>query len=844
MPPFRKICDDGGLVLSVSTPSFSSSSSSSLIVPSKQQQKTKTSKNKSVFESLPHVQAWLARCDSGPDGLVFLQLMRDDPLWLDGVLEELIRVVPVGSMTKSIFGLSRRVLRSLSSHGSHQAGHMAVTLFRRLLREEDCGPHRIDAPMYSMVLRTSHTTIPILKLMDQRHQHNPRCTRRRLSNRVAAICTLVRHGKPDQAESLLWDQAPVALCNSILHAHPHPSERLLLRLDQHPLAVEIVLRKHKGDPDRAQALLERVRQPTTRLYKTFLRECRCDAKRVKVWMERLLVEKHWPLLLWGWTFCGEAAKAETVLLQVKQTIQPRFWRLAVRCWLSNGNIDRAQRLVQRAPPDVGMCNQVLLALSHDNVEKAQAFFEWMAQEPGLLLNRSTYRILLGAWHKSGSRRAGLFVQHLMERMMDQDGVQPTRRMLHTAFGALQMCNHKNQVLQLWRRLDAKQKDSLSSRCYTMILACSPAMDIAKDIFMRMAKANIRPTVASLECVVLAGTAGLASLPKSLVEQPDSVACNAVLAISLTRNTPEALRISKSMVSRMLMEYRNGNTDMLPQPLAFTRLFSNLYRERERIPARAAYNLVLGVRDWSPDGIFGRACLRYALTICAWSHDKETPHCALKLWQAMRARADVDCLNLLLRTLGNHPRRFSHHAEDALAQCQPNDESYLLVLECIAKSREPGSAQRALLFRERHHQWFSSSLASFSLVLMACVHAPATRHSTKQFHHYLALRCCARMRQLGQTPSATDYYRLVMSCSRAAPDGPSRLAMSKAVFAQCCRHGRADARIQRLMRSLVPPQVHFPSLDASPSLTTTHTQQKENKGQGVVDDVFIVRLLDL
>ena len=78
-----------------------------------------------------------------------------------------------------------------------------------------------------------------------------------------------------------------------------------------------------------------------------------------------------------------------------------------------------------------------------------------------------------------------------------------------------------------------------------------------------------------------------------------MACNAVLAILLTRNTPEAMRISKSLVSRMLMEYRNGNTDMLPQPLAFTRLFSNLYRERERIPARAAYNLVaIGPRTGS------------------------------------------------------------------------------------------------------------------------------------------------------------------------------------------------------------------------------------------------------
>ena len=830
------------------------------------------SRQTNVFETLPNVQCWLK--DGHDNDLV--SFLNDNPGWLDGVLDELIRVIPVGSMSVSIWKLGRVLLTNLSRHGSKHAVRLAMVLFRRLLQEEDCTVElRLPAVVYGRLMRAQPTkAVDMMRLVASRHQMRRKGIANKAvvttSNKVAVVLSLLRNKQIDDAQDLLWETAPIGLCNAVLYAQPDTdrADQLLSRLERNllcgpkqttrlpqptVLSFEVMIEKHVSSPMRAEAVMERLLvwcesvpslQPTTCCFSAMLRAWRHNPAKVSLWMERLQsrfgpspsvstnvdeADKDKRQIssavdrdvdsrdgsLWIATYrChigqirqyanfGFAEKVEQILVDlVRCDMAPpqQCWLLAVRCWLSSGDTGGAQRIAQLAPRDVSLCNRVLQAWSKTNPDKAQAFYEWMDQE--LSPNTATYGYIVSAWYKSGSDRAGVYVQQVLASMVVRK--RPvTARILGMAMTTLR--SHQLDRW-LWEGLTDRQKHVVSDQSVTLL---SP---VAQDILAGM---TIRPTHASLECLLVPPRYG-------------SVTSNAVLAVSLSNNTDRAHHISRCAIRHMAASYSKGDRGAIPKAGMFMRLFARLHEARETVPPKAAMGLMDAVVP--PDDRFGRACLLYSLTVCGWSRHPDSARCADLLWMEHFVGKSIHrecvhhlraCRRLVLKAFTNHPRVFWKRAEELLlsemVECgeagrqhgdqhqqgnhkqQHNGDKIgmkkecLLVLECIAKSRHSDSARMALDFSRRH------SILSRSWVFFASAYSRPAQYS-------VALEAFRDLRREGIVPSTVDYFRFLSAAVLAAPDARGRIGMASSIFRECHRDNRVDERMLKRVWGLVPSDV--------------------------------------
>jgi hypothetical protein len=319
----------------------------------------------------------------------------------------------------------------------------------------------------------------------------------------------------------------------------------------------------------------------------------------------------------------------------------------------------------------------------------------------------------------------------------------------------------------------------------------------------MEQARVIPTSVSFNCVVAAmakyggseSPVKTRSFLKSKEQAPPDVeSCNMVLAICLSNTLPQAPGIAKSMIQHMIQEYCRGNKSMLPIPSFFTRLFKNLHVQRKKIPAVATLAMV----DVPfPDVEFANACVVYAMTVCAWSHDKEAPSCVLRLWQKIE-ETPSRYLDLILMTFCNHARHpAATIAESLVSQVNdPSEETLSLLLEVIAK--RGNSAQEAYSLMQR----YISRLAKprdLSHVLLACAKTSIT--DQRYNHLILARHAMAKWKELGRKVRTVDYVWLV-TCGLRLPDQVLRKVMVQRILDECCADGLLTQGMEKRCRHVI------------------------------------------
>lgn len=176
----------------------------------------------------PRIKAWLDRksqieiSTKAPAKEILLssgdllvdEFTKDNPLWLDGVLNELKHQVPVGKMSERIYNCTHTVMRWLRSRGD--SAQKVEDLLRRLIEEEDHGMgRRVTSVCFSLALdawaKEKSSDAPqraenLLQLMHARHEHDstrPVPLERHVSQVIVAWSYSSLPYAPQRAEQLL-----------------------------------------------------------------------------------------------------------------------------------------------------------------------------------------------------------------------------------------------------------------------------------------------------------------------------------------------------------------------------------------------------------------------------------------------------------------------------------------------------------------------------------------------------------------------------------------------------------------------------------------------------------------
>ena len=819
----------------------------------------------SVFESLPSIQEWLETHASNKAMTPFdavLAVMTMNNLWLEAVTQELRFIVPVGAMSRSLWELSSAVIQSLARQRKSNYGTLAFDLMRRMLHEEDCNKFQLTSTTYTLVMRAVPTSAEqLFRTLVLRHKENPLRCMPSVSNRVALIVAMTKIGRRSQALRFLWAEAPVSLFNVLISACDSPvdADKLLMKMEDHLRqgkgtcpnlrSFHIVLRKWVGvDAGRAEDVMERVLicgtsspklQPSAAFFVDLMKAHIDNPERVDRVVKRLVEHllsipvnmRSWPgyqlstgvfeTCMTAWFKKDQPERLEQVLADMKEnSVKPSklCWSLVVKCWSTVGNLEQAENVVRNAgeAADVDLCNIVLQAWSQRNVIQAQAYFDRMCKQPFRKQpNGRSYQIMLTAWKRSSSACAKNQIKTLLRRMEQhaKEGiVQPTDEIVDLA-NVPEMNQVDTLVTMRTGKVPRKGKRFNPSHGSTPPYSKNR---LAKDIFERMEQAKVKPTTASFACIMTAWAQNNECETPSKIharldpkQVPDVDSCNSVLAVCLAGTSIRAPAISRSMIMHMMREYRSGNEEMLPKPLAFTRLFSRLYTERSAIQASVSIAITEDLKF--PDNRFALACFTYALTVCSLTRDIDAPKYAERLWRSFTTKS-LECFNLLLKTFANHPKHvLSQKAEWFLyanqnrSDWKPSAESVELVIEAVAKSRRPNAAQQAFVLLQRFQLQITNP-GCLSHVLFACARASFGTNTDRLYYFNLASRAVSNWKERHGLIISLHYDRLLTCAIRFAPTSEKRIAMAKGVFDECLAAGLVDKFILRRFWTLAPAKM--------------------------------------
>jgi uncharacterized protein (UPF0335 family) len=512
----------------------------------------------SVFESLPSIQEWVDT--RGRDKTLtyvhaVLELVKKNPQWLNAVIEELRYVVPIGKMSRPIWELSIAVVQCLTKPGSDHAGKLAVDLMSRILMEEDCSRFKVTSILYTLVMRAAPDSAEeFFRILVKRHKQNSLRCKPSVSNRVALIVAMAKTGQCHRAVRLLWTDAPVSLFNVLITSFESPkdADKLLSKMEDHLRqqkgtnpnlrSFRIVLRKWVDvDAGRAQGVLERVfswatsfpnLHPTEGFFVDVMRAHINNVERVEELMKRL--EKHiksmpmnmrskhgyqlspaaFETCMTAWAKKGQPERVEQILTDMGgKSVKPSklCWGLVAKSWTAAGNTERAESVIRRAgvSANAGLCNIVLHGWSQRDVIQAEAYFDRMCQQARHMQpDTNSYQILFTGWRNNQSKQAGNHVKNLLQRMEKharEGKVHPTDKIYELALSVLDRAKHKIAVLKLRRQTEELQKKDastplLTSESFKLATPSRSGNGLAEDIFKRMEQEQVTPTTASFNCV--------------------------------------------------------------------------------------------------------------------------------------------------------------------------------------------------------------------------------------------------------------------------------------------------------------------------------------------------------
>ena len=185
---------------------------------------------------------------------------------------------------------------------------------------------------------------------------------------------------------------------------------------------------------------------------------------------------------------------------------------------------------------------------------------------------------------------------------------------------------------------------------------------------------------------------------------------------------------------------------------------------------------------------------------------------------------VECYNVLLRhwrdgakspwqakeTLNKLHAKYLLEQDDDL---NPNNESYNIVLEAIAKSKVTKKAEmaaRILMQMVRHHvdgnPYAKPSIESFNFVFGACSTTAAEDKKIKQ----AALRVASVTFKHLQSSDfflliSVTYGLILLACDNLLPiRSNKRKTLTEAIFKSCCRDGHVDAFVVNSVRKVCLP----------------------------------------